>query len=265
MKDKSSELLTILIYILFAVVSVFLVVFFIKRNVNSNKNYSSPNYSENIHLTTSATTTIDLSNYTTTKSNMNNEDRTYYNQLFKSYVKPLLSSLMVTKDEPNLLANINYNNNMLNDNNFAYSFVIYLLLNDSNIPYTSGDGMLSINLDTFNDYYYKVLGKTFDINELSEFDEYKYPTSTPRIDNKNLYASYSNNYKAETYMDIKAVNLNSVDNTVTITSDVVVYSNMDDYNKYSDTSNYEYPKELIYTKLDLTFSDNKLIKIVFRN
>ena len=258
MKDKSSEILTILVFLLFSVFSLFLVVFFIKRSMNTTKKNSSHNYSENVIVSTTTSTT--------TKSNMNDEDKNYYNSIFKSYVNPLLASLVVNKDEPNLLANINYNNNMLNDKNFGYSFVLYMLLNDNiNKDIDEDNNTLSIDINTFNEYYNNILGESFDINKLESFDEYKYPTGIPLIEGNKLIAKYTNNYKDETYMDIKAVNKIDNNGSITITSDVIVYNTIDEYNKYQDISNYDYPEELIYTKVELTYSNNRLVKMVFRD
>ena len=62
-------------------------------------------------------------------------------------------------------------------------------------------------------------------------------------------------------MDIKAVNIK--DNTVEC--DVVIYNTIEEYNKYSDTSTYDYPIDLIYSKLEITYENNKLTKLVFRD
>jgi hypothetical protein len=52
---------------------------------------------------------------------------------------------------------------------------------------------------------------------------------------------------------VKTVQENFVNNTI------------EEYNKYSDISTYDYPIDLIYSKLEITYENNKLTKLVFRD
>ena len=259
MGDKTTAVVVIVTCLVLAAISAFLSIFFLKMKMSkSAETVPNPNKSTNIILTTSSST-IDINKYTTTSSNLDNETRIRYNQELKVYIEPLLASLVVLKDEPNLLNNVNYNTNMLKDNDFKYSLVLYMLLND-NIPRVLDGNTLKVNVEEFNNYYYRIYGDAFNIDDLLLQEQFKYPTTKPYIKDNYLYATINNVYKDKTYMDIKAVNRE--DNT--ISTDIIVYETADDYNNYCNTNIFKYPYELIYTKLEFTFENDKLTKLVFR-
>lgn len=261
MGDKSSAVLFILIFLAFAAVSAFLVVFFIKTNMPKNTNIVK---NDNEVILTTKNTTIDINKNTTTISNLDDSSKTNYNNLLKNYIKPLLATLVVDKEEPNLLTNVNYNMNMLKEPNFKYSFALYTIYYD-NIPRdetkVEGDDLVKYSLNDFNNYYNNLYGESFDINSLKEFNDGDYPTKMPSILDNTLYTTIFDRYADEHYMDIKAV---SYDNN-TIYCDIIVYKTIEEYNQYSDPSINKYPSELIYTRVEFTYDNNKLNKIVFRN
>jgi hypothetical protein len=256
--DRSSAVLIISIFLIFAAISGFLAFYFIRISVPKQTKTSTPTNKE-IVLTTSSTT-IDLSKYTTTTSNLDNETRKNYNQQFKVYVEPLLAALVVNKEEPNFLTNVKYNTNMLKDDNFKYSFALYMLSKD-NVNKDIDGNTISISLDNLNNYYNSLYGELFDYNKLTDFDRNIYPIDKPIIEGNNIITTINDDYKDSSYMDIKAVNIK--DNT--IECDIVIYNTIEEYNKYSDISTYDYPVDLIYSKLEITYENNKLTKLVFRD
>lgn len=262
--DENTSYLLIVIFLILAIIAAFVSYYFITSVINGNtaSNNNTNKISEGL-ITTTTTTIFNVK--TTNNSNLDVNTMIDYNNKMKNYVIPIMYLLDIT-DDGNILNNIEYNTNVLNNYDNKFKFAIGLMMSDSNFAKTiNNDGTVTCGYSAFESYFQNIYNESFDINKIS---------SDLSVNGDTINISYNTNIMNGDYMDLKAVSVDNKDSNLEVLCDMLVYDKyengvhtIDSVSKEvnSDPTIIDYDDTLSFVKVEFTFdSANHLKKLTFR-
>ncbi len=260
--EENTSYLLIFIFLFIAIIAAIASYVFISNALGGNDKTNNNNKISEGLITTTTTTIFNVK--TTNESNLDVNTMIDYNNKMKNYVIPVMYLLDITNDG-NILTNIEYNTNVLNNYDNKFNFVIGLIANDNNFVKTINDNTLTCSYSAFESYFQNIYNESFDVNKIGV---------ELSVNGDTMTTTYNKNIMSSDYMDLKTISVDNKDGNTVILCDMLVYDKyengvhiVDSVNREvnSDPSVIEYDNTLSFVKVEFTFDNaNHLKKLTFR-